>query len=405
MGVRCSQVPLFSVVVPVYNVEKYLSLCLDHFRGQGFDDFEVICVDDGSTDSSCRIAAMQAALDSRIRVLKKENGGVSSARNYGMREAKGEYVLFADSDDYFNYGALEILANTIKKEHPDIVTFGADCIPSWANYPWLEKCLSPRDIVYDGFDQAILFKESSAPFSWRSAFKRDFLIGNDIWYNESLPLGEDEVFLFEAYPCSKKTVFISDKLYCYRLSRKGSAMDDLFNDAEGRVEKHLKVVESILSFWEKKEFMNLCPAELLGWILDFTFEDIYRLPSPSRDSAFGVLGSLVQKHFDDAMFVARSINPHTVRVVGSLVACARGETVSGNIGREYTLSQIGWSGYIRNLFLRVVDYFHSEQEDDAVVVSAQEAETLKHEEEALASLRMLEAIYRLLEKENDKRLV
>ena len=386
-------------------MEKYLSLCLDHFRGQGFDDFEVICVDDGSTDSSFRIAAMQAALDSRIRVLKKENGGVSSARNFGMREAKGEYVLFADSDDYFNYGALEILANTVNREHPDIVTFGADCIPSWANYPWLEKCLSPRDVVYDGFDQAILFKESSAPFSWRSAFRRDFLIENGIWYNESLPLGEDEVFLFEAYPCSKKTVFISDKLYCYRLSRKGSAMDDLFNDVEGRVEKHLKVVESILSFWEKKELINLCPSELLGWILDFAFEDIYRLPSSSRDSAFGVLGGLVQEYFDNVMFVAQSINPHTVRVVGSLIACASGDAASGNMGREYTLSKIGWSGYIRNLFLRVADRFRDEREDDAVAIMAQEAETLKHEEEALASLRMLDEIYSLLEKENGKRLV
>lgn len=388
--------PLFSVVVPVYNVEKYLSLCLDHFRGQGFDDFEVICVDDGSTDSSCRIAAMQAALDSRIRVLKKENGGVSSARNYGMREAKGEYVLFADSDDYFNYGALETLANTIKKERPDIVTFGADCIPSWASYPWLEKCLSPRDIVYDGFDQAILFKESSAPFSWRSAFRRDFLIENGIWYNESLPLGEDEVFLFEAYPCSKKTVFISDKLYCYRLSRKGSAMDDLFNDVEGRVEKHLKVVESILSFWEKKEFINLCPSELLAWILDFTFEDIYRLPSSSRDLAFGVLGGLVQEYIDNAMFVARSISPHTARVVGSLIACASGDAAPGNVGREYTLSKIGWSGYIRNLFLRVVDCFRSEQKDDVEAISAQRSETLKREEEASASLRMLYSTCELL---------
>lgn len=394
--------PLFSVVVPVYNVEKYLSLCLDHFRGQGFGDFEVICVDDGSTDSSCRIAEMQAALDSRIRVLRKENGGVSSARNYGMREAKGEYVLFADSDDYFNYGALEILANTIKKEYPDIVTFGADCIPAWANYPWLEKCLSPRDVVYDGFNQAILFKESSAPFSWRSAFRRDFLIENGIWYNVSLPLGEDEVFLFEAYPCSKKTVFISDKLYCYRLSRKGSAMDDLFNDAEGRVEKHLKVVESILSFWEKKEFINLCPSELLGWILNFTFEDIYRLPSSSRDLAFGALGRLVQKHFDNAMFVVRSINPHALRVLGSLIACANGEAVPGNIGREYTLSQIGWSGYIKNLFLRVADRFHGKQKDDPAVISAQRAETLRHEEEALASLRMLRSTCELVEKDEER---
>ncbi len=402
---RCLQVPLFSVVVPIYNVEKYLSLCLDHLRGQGFGDFEVICVDDGSTDSSCRIAEMQAALDPRITILKKENGGVSSARNAGMNAAKGEYVLFVDSDDYLGYDALEVLAAVVKDNDPDIVTFGADCIPSWATYPWLEKCLSPRDIVYERFDQAILFEEASTPFSWRTLFKRDFLIENNIWYNESLSLGEDQVFLFEAYPCSKKTVFISDKLYCYRLSRKGSAMDDLYSDVSGRVEKHLQVVENILASWKSNRFINFCPAELLDWILDFTFENTYRLPPASRALAFSALGNLLLTNFDDVVSVARSISPRTAKVVNSLLSCAAGDVVPSDMGRQYTVSKIGWSGYIQNLALRVMDHFRNDQDEDSETTARQKRETLRHEEEAAASLRMLSAVYGLLEEKNAKGLV
>ena len=87
--------PFFSIIVPVYNVEKYLSLCLDSLRNQTFPDIEVICVDDGSADGSLSIAEMHAALDSRIEVFTKANGGVSSARNYGFEKASGEYVLFS----------------------------------------------------------------------------------------------------------------------------------------------------------------------------------------------------------------------------------------------------------------------------------------------------------------------
>lgn len=388
--------PLFSIVVPIYNVEKYLSLCLDHLRGQSFADFEVICVDDGSTDGSLRVAKMQSDLDSRIRVIQKANGGVSSARNLGLREAKGEYVLFADSDDYLRYNACEVLSSIVRDQHPDIVTFGADCIPSWANYPWLEKCLSPRDAVYDSFDSGILFKESSAPFSWRALFRRSFLIENGIWYKESLPLGEDEVFLFEAYPCSSKTVFSSSKLYCYRLSREGSAMEDLFKDMSGRVEKHLQVVECVLAFWHERGFVELCPRELLSWTLEFTFEDIYRLPIEEQEPAFKSLGKLLWAYFDDAPSVAKAIGPHTAKVVDGLVACSRGGGVSRSIGREYTLSRIGWSGYAHNVILSVLEAFRKERPVDDETLALQDVETCNCEEEAKASLRMLETTHGLL---------
>ena len=94
--------PLVSIIVPVYNVERYVSMCLDSLRAQTFSDIEIICVIDGSLDRSESVVRMHQALDERVRVVVKENGGLSSARNEGVRAARGEYLLFVDSDDYLD---------------------------------------------------------------------------------------------------------------------------------------------------------------------------------------------------------------------------------------------------------------------------------------------------------------
>ena len=93
--------PTISVIVPVYNAEKYLSRCMDSILVQTFTCFELLLVDDGSTDCSGRICDEYAKRDTRIRVIHKENGGVSSARNLGLDNAKGEWICFCDSDDFF----------------------------------------------------------------------------------------------------------------------------------------------------------------------------------------------------------------------------------------------------------------------------------------------------------------
>lgn len=386
--------PFFSIIVPVYNVEKYLSLCLDSLRNQTFQDIEVICVDDGSADGSLSIAEMHAALDSRIKVFTKANGGVSSARNFGFEKASGEYVLFIDSDDYMSADACEVLARVVKEQGPDVVTFGANCVPEWANYPWLEKCLSPKARVYHDFDQAILFEEPSAPFTWRVAFRRAFLAENNIAFDESLPLGEDELFLFVAYPCSTKTIFIPDKLYYYRLSREGSAMDSLFGKKTERIKWHYRIISGVFSEWQARGFMGLCPAELLVWAIDFVFEDAFRLSDEERRRSFQELGRLIDSYFDHPLKTARSVSPHMLTVVKILLECGEGSAVPDCIGREYTLSRIGWAGYIHNVYLRVLDKFRKSAPENPEVMARQKAELKKHEDEARASLEVVRAEFR-----------
>ena len=115
--------PLISVIVPVYNVEKYLPMCLNSILAQTFKDFEVVCVDDGSTDNGLAILQEYAQKDKRIKVIHQENQGLVGARNSGVRVARGEYLYFVDSDDRIHPQLLEICLDLSQKEKADWVCF------------------------------------------------------------------------------------------------------------------------------------------------------------------------------------------------------------------------------------------------------------------------------------------
>ena len=113
--------PKVSVIVPVYNVEKYLKRCLDSLINQTLKDIEIIVVNDGSTDNSLDILNKYAENDSRIKVIDKENSGVSDCRNIAMKQMKGKYIMFVDSDDWIDNNALEIMYTKIEEEKSDVV--------------------------------------------------------------------------------------------------------------------------------------------------------------------------------------------------------------------------------------------------------------------------------------------
>ena len=120
--------PAVSVIIPIYNVEKYLRRCLDSVLNQTFKDWEAICVNDGSPDGSGSILSEYASRDSRFKIVNKENGGLSDARNAGMKIATGEYVLYVDSDDFIHPQTLEITYALAQRDGSDIVSFTYDRI-------------------------------------------------------------------------------------------------------------------------------------------------------------------------------------------------------------------------------------------------------------------------------------
>lgn len=139
--------PLISVIVPVYNIEKYLERCVESVRNQTYKNLEILLVDDGSTDSSGALCDELAQRDERIRVLHKENGGSSSARNLGIAQAKGEYLGFVDSDDYISQDMYELLYEAVVEYNAEIAQVGRDEIDEQGNY-LPNICEPPKEKVF-----------------------------------------------------------------------------------------------------------------------------------------------------------------------------------------------------------------------------------------------------------------
>ena len=192
--------PKVSIIVPVYNVESYLAQCLDSLIEQTLSDIEILCLDDGSTDSSPELLDAYAAKDARIRALHRENCGVAETRNVGVGLARGEYILFVDSDDYIAQRSCEVLVATAEREGADIVVFGGKTFPT---LPWADDSFAWRDNVYRSGVDALLYERGSIPLMCNKMYRTDFLRGNGLLLNPDLSLGEDHAFQFITFPLAK----------------------------------------------------------------------------------------------------------------------------------------------------------------------------------------------------------
>lgn len=274
--------PTLSIIVPVYNVEDYLNACINSLQAQTFGDIEMVCVNDGSPDGSRSILTKRQQEDSRIVIVDKPNGGLSSARNAGINAARGTYIGFLDADDRFTPNACQRIAETFEETNADVVTFGGYCTPAEAATPWITLKLSPRDVVYDGFSPDLMFKEQSTPYI-RTACRKAFLDENNIRFEEALPFGEDQVFFFDIYPNSRKTALISDKLYEYRIEREGSLTSKTNDDLEAKSRKHLPMTKRIFSAWKKLFGLEEYSSEIVSWSIEFVLYGLFCLPEGVRN--------------------------------------------------------------------------------------------------------------------------
>ena len=207
----------FSVIIPVYNVEKYLRACLDSMLDQSFFDWEAVCVNDGSTDGSASILAEYATKDNRFRVVEQSNAGLSAARNTGMKHVTGDYVLFLDSDDWLETDALEALARNLDGE--DMVCF------SGRRYLELEDRYLPSDQLEEETYQSGMEYYNRNALQRRDfafvcvvlrAYKRTFLVENDLRFKEGI-YHEDNLFTPKACYYAQGVRVINDCLYDYRV--------------------------------------------------------------------------------------------------------------------------------------------------------------------------------------------
>lgn len=278
-----------SVIIPIYNVEKLLRETLDTCVMQDFQDVEFICINDGSTDSTPDIIREYAAKDSRFVVIDKENGGVSSARNTGLKAARGEWIMFLDADDLLEKDACRTVWKHACTEiaegvFPEIIVTYSDIFPGKPEEAkWYDEFLHYDPAVYVDFHPDIVFEQRGAlPFIWHQAVKRDLLLRTGINFDEDIHVGEDAVFLMKVYPNAKGYVFSTDKTYNYRVDRKGGIMDDEQKLEDKMAENHIETVKRSAAYWKEHGYLDQYGLDFLKWADRFMTLRLYKLSRKDR---------------------------------------------------------------------------------------------------------------------------
>lgn len=206
------QTPLISVVVPVYNAEKYLVRCMESLLRQSYQNFEILLVDDGSKDSSSDICDRYAQQDSRVQVIHKPNGGVSSARNLGLDRMRGEYCVFVDSDDYVSSLLLQRLMDACRETDTQLAVCDWKMVLPDSTIP---ESVPPKSAV-----QRIAVDETcryTAPYAHSCVYAAliSAQLLEDIRFDSDLYIGEDALLFAKVMKKTKQLAYISEELYYY----------------------------------------------------------------------------------------------------------------------------------------------------------------------------------------------
>ena len=250
-------VPKYSVIVPVYNSEKTLRRCLDSIIEQGYEDFEVILIDDGSTDSSSEICDEYTGADNRFTTIRQDNLGPSAARNRGLDLAGGKYICFADSDDYLLPEYFSSVDNALGNTDTPVVFLSnvRMKVSRDKNGDEYEKATEELRILPDCMDSRtdnilVLTKEDMFGYTWNKVIRRD-LIG-DIRFDESVRVMEDEIFSCRIMKRADSIAFIHKPLYCYVRGIGGSLTDGTYQEYARYLDKVFRAWKELLESNEEE---------------------------------------------------------------------------------------------------------------------------------------------------------
>lgn len=205
---------LFSVVVPIYNVEQYLERCIESIINQTYKNIEILLVNDGSKDNSYKIIEKYEKIDTRIKTINKENGGLSDARNFGINASTGEYIVLLDSDDYIEINSIELFYKSIKNEKPDILVNKVNVLNGDVKSKIAHR-IQPG-IVFTG-QEFLKQSLSTGGFSMvavRNIYKKEFLTQNKLEFKKGI-LHEDEEFTPRAMLSGKSVIGTDIYFYNY----------------------------------------------------------------------------------------------------------------------------------------------------------------------------------------------
>jgi len=288
-----------SVVIPVYNVEKYLRQCLDSVISQTFTDFECICVNDGSTDNSLSILQEYANKDKRFKVFSKENKGISDTRNAGIRLSVGEYITFIDSDDWVENNFLERLYSVAVAEKADIVS----C--NWKFYFNNESKFETArvrrlDIINDKDDNAKkLYKGYHGAYVWRKLYKTNIIKDNNICFYEGR-ISEDGPFSGLVCLYINKFVFIYDELYLHRTQ--------IISLTSNSQKSYIDAFENCITLTKELDNRKINGKNIKKFLIDTFIYKIGKLAKGVPDNEQQKLMPLVLDHMQYLKEVAKNIN-------------------------------------------------------------------------------------------------
>lgn len=310
-----SKVPKFSIIIPIYNVEKFLQDCLNSIQSQTLKDFEVICINDGSTDNSLEILQDYASKDSRFIIISQENQGPGIARNTGINLAKGEYIVFVDPDDFIDINSLQILYENFQKSGVKVIQFDFQCCREngkFDRYRIFKKQL--KNIYHYKIKDNEIFSWHNIPKKdlqdmwmavWNKAYKTDFIKSNNIKMAPS-KIGEDHLFSISANLLADEILYLNKPLYHYR-TRLGSMVNKPSND-NFCIFENIELVKKFLIEHNLLEEYKTSFADYVSNVLSWHYTNI---PAESTEVYLDKCKTLLSSK-DYALFLKKTKAPLTL---------------------------------------------------------------------------------------------
>ena len=270
-----------TIIVPIYNVERYLRVAINSIIKQTYKNLEIILVDDGSPDNCGKICDEYSKKDNRIKVIHKENGGLSDARNAGMEQATGKYIMFVDSDDYLEVDACEKLYNAIEKTNSDYVvgnyTNTDEDGTKWEKPAFSQNKYCESKLVIDDYTNSFYLMNSGV---WNKIWRKSFLDEIQIKFVKGA-LAEDAIFTTYCFMKSKTVYYIPNNVYNYRLRYSDSISSNCSKEYFYRINKAYRIIYNNAKENNKLDYYRYFYAKSMNYIL-YKFIDSDKLTKEER---------------------------------------------------------------------------------------------------------------------------
>ena len=303
-------IPKVSIIVPVYNVEKYIDRCLDSLIHQTLKDIEIIIINDGSTDRSFEICEKYAEKDSRIKLYSKENEGLGLTRNYGIKRAAGTYIAFLDSDDYIDKDFYEKLYFNIKKMNNDIVfacikTKFLDGSIGIGTIPFHKDITSAKNVMYSMLHVENIkeYNKNYMPICvWRSLYKKEIIEKyNIIFESERKFISEDILFNIDYLMHSKQASFVYDTYYYYCLNSNSLTTKYKPERFELAIVLYKEIINRLSKYGEYKKVKKGLYGFFLGYVRGAIKQEVFCMQKSKKEKYIRIKEILNNSYVQEAL--------------------------------------------------------------------------------------------------------